>query len=71
MQRIKHWTEEWEKERQKKNDAVLKAMFVNKYKDTMFDLPDADNNTSYDGKNEIAWVQVRDDGRTLNYFWSR
>ncbi len=30
MQRIKGWTEEWEKERHKKNDAVLKAMLVDK-----------------------------------------
>ncbi len=45
--RIKGWTEEWEKERHKMNDAVSKAMFVNKYKDTVFDLPDADNNTFY------------------------
>ncbi len=58
-------TEEWEKERHKKNDAVLKAMFVNKYKDTVFDLPDADNNTFYVGKNEIAWEQVWDGGLTI------
>ncbi len=50
MQRIKCWTEEWEKERHKKNYAVSKAMFVNKYKDTVFDLPNADNNTSMLGK---------------------
>ncbi len=46
-QRIKGWTEEWEKESHKKNDAVLKAMFINKYKDIVFDLPDADNTTFY------------------------
>ncbi len=28
----------------KKNDADSKAMFVNKNKDTVFDLPDADDN---------------------------
>ncbi len=44
MQRIKGWTEEWEKERHKKNDAISKTMFVNKYEDTMFDLLDAGNN---------------------------
>ncbi len=53
--RIKGWTEEWEKVRHKKNDAVSKAMFVNKYKDTVFDLHDADNNTFYVGENVIAW----------------
>ncbi len=53
-QRIKGWTEEWEKERHKKNDAVLKAMSVNKYKDTVFGLPDADNKTFYVGEDEIV-----------------
>ncbi len=28
MLRIKSWTEEWEKEQHKKNDAVSKAMFA-------------------------------------------
>ena len=63
--RIKGWTEEWEKERHKKNDAVSKAMFVNKYKDTVFDLPDADNNTFYVGENEIVWERGRDGGWTI------
>ncbi len=40
-------------------------MIVNKYEDTVFDLPDADNNTFYIGKNEIAWVQGRDEGWTI------
>ncbi len=62
IQRIEGWTEEWEKERHKKNDAVSKTMFVNKYKDKVFDLPDADNNTSYVGEIEIAWVWGRDGG---------
>ncbi len=31
-------------------------MFVNKYKDTVFDLSDVDNNTFCSGKNEIGWV---------------
>ncbi len=52
--RIKGWTEEWENERYKKNYAVSKAMFVNKFKDTVFDLPDADNNTFYVGENEMS-----------------
>ncbi len=42
--RIEGWTEEWEKG-MLKNDAVSKVMFVNKHKDTVFELPDADNNT--------------------------
>ncbi len=65
IRRIKGWTEEWEKERHEKNDTVLKAMFVNKYKDTMFDLLYAENNTFYVGENEIAWVQGRDGGWTI------
>ncbi len=65
MQRIKGWTEEWEKERHKKNDAVSKAVVVNKYIDTVFHLPDADNNTFYVEKNEIAWVQGRDGSWTI------
>ncbi len=39
MQRIKFWSEELEKEMQKKNDDISKAMFVSKYKDTVLDLP--------------------------------
>ncbi len=42
------------KERHKKNDALSKVMVVSKYEDTMFDLPDANNNTLYVGENEIA-----------------
>ncbi len=34
-------------------------MLVNKYKDTAFDLPDADTYTFYVGKNEKAWVKGR------------
>ncbi len=40
-------------------------MFVNKYKDTVLDLPDANNNTFYVGENEIAWEQGRDGGWTI------
>ncbi len=40
-------------------------MFVNKYKDTVFDMPDADNNSFYVSKNEMAWVQGRDGGWTI------
>ncbi len=52
----------------KKNDAVSKAMFVDKYNDTVFDIPDAYNNTFCIGKNEIAWVQGRDGGWTISGF---
>ncbi len=65
MQKIKGWTEEWEKERNKKNDAVSKAMLVNKFKDTLFDLPDADNNNFQISKNEIEWTQGSDGGWTI------
>ncbi len=34
------WTEDWEKEKFKDSGAVARAMFINKYKDTMFYLPD-------------------------------
>ncbi len=40
-------------------------MFANKYEETVFDLPDADDNTFYVDKNEIAWVQGRDGGCTI------
>ncbi len=33
------WTKEWEKEKLKKNDAVARALFVNKYKDLSYQLP--------------------------------
>ncbi len=42
-------------------------MFVNKYKYTVIDLPVANNNTFYVIKNEIGWVQGRDEGWTI--FW--
>ena len=34
------WTEDWEKEKFKDSGAVARAMFMNKYKDTIFYLPD-------------------------------
>ena len=34
------WTEDWEKEKFKDSGAVARAMFINKYKDTIFYLPD-------------------------------
>ncbi len=40
-------------------------MFVNNYKDIVLNLPDADSNTFYIGKNEIAWVWSRDGGWTI------
>ncbi len=40
-------------------------MFLNEYENTVFDLPDADNNTLYVSKTEIAWVQGRDEGWTI------
>ncbi len=40
-------------------------MFFNKYKDIVFDLPDADNNTFYVGENRNIWVQWRDGGWTI------
>ncbi len=42
-------------------------MIVSKYKDTMFDLPDADNDTFYIGESEIKWVCEKDG--TLDYVW--
>ncbi len=40
-------------------------MFVNKYKDTVFDLPYADNNTFYVGQDEIVWKHGWDGGWTI------
>ncbi len=37
-------------------------MFVNKYKDTVFDLDDANNNTFYVGEDEIVWERGQDGG---------
>ncbi len=39
-------------------------MFDNKYKDTVFDLPNADNITFYVGENEIARERGQDGGWT-------
>ncbi len=51
---IKEWTEEGKKEWYEKNDVVSKAMLVNQYKDSVFDIPNADNKTFYVGKNKIG-----------------
>ncbi len=40
-------------------------MFINKYKYTVFDLPDADNNTFYVRENEIEWERKQDGGWTI------
>ncbi len=40
-------------------------MFVNEHKDTVFDFPDAGNNSHYVSENEITWVQGRDGGLTI------
>ncbi len=40
-------------------------MFVNKYKDTVFDLLDADNDTFQIDKNEMGLIQGRDVGWTI------
>lgn len=39
-----------------KNDALSKVKFVTKYNNDMFDLDDADDNTFYLSKEEIAWI---------------
>ncbi len=44
-------------------------MFVYKYKDAVFDLPDSDNNTFCVDKNKIAWVQGRGGGWTILVTW--
>ncbi len=36
------WVEDWEKEKYKDSGAVARAMFVNKYKDNTFYLPDTE-----------------------------
>ncbi len=41
-QRFIGWTEDWEKEKYKDSGAVARAMFVNKYIDTTFYLPDTE-----------------------------
>ncbi len=40
-------------------------MFVNNYKDTVFGLPDADNNTFNVGEEDIAWVCGKDGAWTI------
>ncbi len=47
--RITGWTEDMEKGRDEKNDACQEQYFLylNKYKDTVLELPNSDNNTLY------------------------
>ncbi len=40
MRQLIGWTEDWEKEKYKDSGAVASKMFINKYKDTTFYLPD-------------------------------
>ncbi len=48
-QNFSGWMEDWEKEKHKKNDAVVRALFVNKYKDLMYCLP-------AQSENDIDWT---------------
>ncbi len=60
------WTKEWEKEKHKKNDAVVRALFVNKYKDLSYRLPaqsDDDIDRMYIIREE--WCLGRDGGWTI------
>ncbi len=63
------WTEEWEKEKHKKNDAVARVLFVNKYKDLTYRLPaqsDDDIDRLYCIREEdIVWGCGRDGGWTI------
>ncbi len=58
------WTEDWEKEKHKKNDAVVRALFVNKYKDLIYCLP-AQSENNIDQiyvirEEDIVWCQGKD-----------
>ncbi len=48
------------KEKAWENYALSKALLVNKYKDTVFNSPDADSNNFYVDINEIRYVWGRD-----------
>ncbi len=58
------WTEDWEKEKHEKNDAVVRALFVNKYKDLIYRLP-AQSENDIDQiyvirEEDIVWCQGKD-----------
>ncbi len=63
------WTEDWEKEKHKKNDAVVRALFVNKYKDLIYRLP-AQSENDIDRiyvirEEDIVWCRGKDGGWTI------
>ncbi len=62
-------TEEWEKEKHEKNDAVVRALFVNKYKEISYSLPSQNENDVdrmyFIWEDDIVWCWGRDGGWTI------
>ncbi len=58
------WTEGWEKEKYKDSGTVAKAMFINKYKDTTFYLPDTEETHHVDNEG-IQFLRGRSGGWTI------
>ncbi len=59
------WTKEWEKEKHKKNDAVARALFINKYKDLSYQLPAHIDRLYFIIEEEIVLCCGRDGGWTI------
>ena len=68
VQRIfRAWVEDWEEDARKKNDCVLEALLLQKYKDLVFHDPDSGNDFVFGTK---TWSIVRGeemDGSCLEY----
>ncbi len=56
------WNKEWENKLHQKNTAMAKAMFTNKYKNTVFNHPDCDNKTFYVSDEDIVFIPQKNDG---------
>ena len=63
------WTEERGKEKHKKNDAVVRALFVNKYNNRSYRLPaqsdDDVDHTYFIREEDIVWCRGKDGGWTI------
>ncbi len=58
----KNYWLDWEKKRHQKNTVVAKTMFTQKYEDTVFDLPAADDIAFYMNKDDIVFISQKKDG---------
>ncbi len=58
------WTEDWEKDKFKDSSTVARAVFINKYKDTAFYLPDT-GDTCHVDDGGIQFLRGQSGGWTI------